>query len=203
MAILTDTTTLPGTTIVYDELGGVAIDYTSALSSIAGSLMALSQTATAIEQFQKTVVVVDNPTVSGNEIILSVENSMIVPGLIVEGDGVAAGTTVESADSRITESMTTEYVYTINNPIEIQPSALRFMSPAISIATNLSKITAMAETTGIHTVDPYSLVSAASEYAFYAENTADLESILEKLSASPNELMEQIKSVIKNYPKAP
>ncbi len=50
MAISVDTTTIPGTTIVYDSSGGVTIDYTNQLASIANALSNLSNSTTMISE---------------------------------------------------------------------------------------------------------------------------------------------------------
>jgi hypothetical protein len=72
-----------------------------------------------------------------------------------------------------------------------------------SIATAVGTIKTLAETTGIHTAGAYDLITAASMYSYYTDNSAELDTILTKLQSVPVSKLESIRDAIEGLPKLP
>lgn len=125
----------------------------------------------------------------------------ITPGMQVVGQGVLPGTYIVDGIGGF---------YTLNQPmlVPIFTGAVTGALPALtsalgSLEADASQIANLATNNGIHTIDPYTLVAKAAEYANYAADTATLSSIISKLTSVPNDLLAQIKTAMKSVIKQP
>jgi predicted lipoprotein len=72
-----------------------------------------------------------------------------------------------------------------------------------SIATDVSAIKTLAETTGVKSVSPYDLISAASMYSYYSDNVADLDTLITKIASVPTAKLQTIRDAVENFPRLP
>jgi hypothetical protein len=72
-----------------------------------------------------------------------------------------------------------------------------------TLATNVSAIKVLAETTGIKSMSPYDLITAASMYSYYTDNSADLDTLLTKIAAVPAAKLQAISDAVQALPKLP
>ena len=68
---------------------------------------------------------------------------------------------------------------------------------------NIGTIKVLAETTGIKSMSPYDLITAASMYSYYSDNSADLDNILTKIQSVPADKLQAISNAIQGLPKLP
>lgn len=85
--------------------------------------------------------------------------------------------------------------------ISIQQTTLAAKTTLIE--SHQARIKELAETTGIKSMSPYDLLSAASMYTYYTDNGSELDVILNKISTAPIDKLQSIRDAIVNLPKLP
>ena len=181
MSLTTNTSLIPGTTIVTDSItGGIAI--------LQNNNFVVVGTNGSTTNNQSNFNALSN----GNVITFSTQLTNVSTGFFVTGTGIPSGTYITQIyTSSVTvgtppsQTTTTYYNYQLNNSVTIPGTNLTvtFTSPLVvmaansiaiannttTIANNTTTMTTLAQGTGIHTAGAYDWLGYASLYHLYVE----------------------------------
>ena len=79
----------------------------------------------------------------------------------------------------------------------------RFADNLQIMVNDIGTIKVLAETTGVKSVSPYDLISAASMYSYYSDNVADLDTLITKIASVPTAKLQTIRDAVENFPRLP
>jgi hypothetical protein len=148
--------------------------------------------------YKPPLVVVGVGTTTGS-LMTIVSDDDIQTGYFVSGGGMLPGTYVTTVTGTLGASLVNvsntsgdslgeTYTYTFTSPTVVQAQALDVLRDSLL-------------TTGVKAYDPYTLVSKASEYAYFGEHPEELAAIIAKLPSVPNATLDQIKTLLSGVTK--
>ena len=79
----------------------------------------------------------------------------------------------------------------------------RIASSLENIESYHRSIKEMAETVGIHTVDPYRLFETATTYSYYSENPDQIEAFISGLQNVPEDKLQELRTILASITKLP
>ena len=126
------------------------------------------------------------------------------PGMLLSGQGILPGTFI--VDYVVPGVATNFYVSVPQiSTVALISAAGGFSAMAHSLNTleaDVSALTNMASNQGMHTVDPYTIVEKATQYAHFAQNPSELDPLIAQLATLPAQLA-TLKNILKGVTKLP
>ena len=126
------------------------------------------------------------------------------PGMLLSGQGILPGTFI--VDYIVPGVSGAFYVSVPQiSTVALISAAGGFSAMAHSLNTleaDVSALTNMASNQGMHTVDPYTIVEKATQYAHFAQNPSELDPLIAQLATLPAQLA-TLKNILKGVSKLP
>ena len=126
------------------------------------------------------------------------------PGMLLSGQGILPGTFIVDY---VVPGVATNFYVSIpqKGTVALISAAGGFSAMAHSLNTleaDVSALANMANNQGIHTVDPYTIVEKATQYAHFAKNPSELDPLVTQLASLPAQLA-TLKNILKGVTKLP
>ena len=126
------------------------------------------------------------------------------PGMLLSGQGILPGTFIVDY---VVPGVATNFYVSVpqKGTVALISAAGGFSAMAHSLNTleaDVSALANMANNQGIHTVDPYTIVEKATQYAHFAQNPSELDPLVTQLASLPAQLA-TLKNILKGVTKLP